>query len=284
MFRRQFMGIVISSAILPWPKRIRSKMSDKKHYVNSRDYTSISPKLSLYPGGASTLYLRRTHDGRLVLSVEQRAAFSIAALALDLHANDDRLPLQITADKSTHEPPDLDPAERIVKALAAVHTPIPLTEIREACRIRREAKLDGKWVVTSNDNTLSAEDLAFGYKQLMRVEECWHTVKGGLRTRPIFHWTPHRICAQVSLCVLALLLERIAEIHAGDTWRNIRDQLETIKMVEYERGGVRVQQTTELRPTVVTLLGHLKVELRPKIQRVTPGEMATPAEAAVAKP
>jgi hypothetical protein len=27
--------------------------------------------------------------------------------------------------------------------------------------------------------------LALGYKQLMRVEQCWHTVKGGLRTRPI---------------------------------------------------------------------------------------------------
>ncbi|MGB8298938.1 MAG: transposase, partial [Polyangia bacterium] len=76
-------------------------------------------------------------------------------------------------------------------------------------------------------------------KQLMRVEQCWHTVKGGLRTRPIFHWTPHRICAHVSLCVLALLVERIAEIRAKDTWRNIRDQLETIKVVEYERGGVQ---------------------------------------------
>src|ERR1035437_4144446 len=57
--------------------------------------------------------------------------------------------------------------------------------------VRREKKLDGKWVITSNDDTLSAEDLALGYKQLMRVEQCWHTVKGGLRTRPIFHWTPH---------------------------------------------------------------------------------------------
>ncbi len=29
--------IVVSSAVLPWPKRIRSKMSDKKHYVNYRE-------------------------------------------------------------------------------------------------------------------------------------------------------------------------------------------------------------------------------------------------------
>ena len=149
--------------------------------------------------------------------------------------------------------------------------------------VRREAKLDGKWVITSNDDTLSAEDLALGYKQLMRVEQCWHTVKGGLRTRPIFHWTPHRICAHVSLCVLALLVERIAEIRAKDTWRNIRDQLETIKVVEYQRGGVHVQQTTEIRPAAAALLARLKVELPPKIHGVTPSKTAAPSEPVAAK-
>jgi hypothetical protein len=39
--------------------------------------------------------------------------------------------------------------------------------------VRAEEKLDGKWVITSNDDTLSADDLALGYKQLMRVEQCW---------------------------------------------------------------------------------------------------------------
>jgi hypothetical protein len=56
--------------------------------------------------------------------------------------------------------------------------------------VRAEEKLDGKWVVTSNDDTLSAEDLALGYKQLMRVESCWRTINSGLRTRPVFHWKP----------------------------------------------------------------------------------------------
>jgi len=84
--------------------------------------------------------------------------------------------------------------------------------------------------------------------------------------------------------VLALLVERIAEIRAGDTWRNIRDQLETIKVVEYERGGVYVQQTTEIRPTVAALLGRLKVELPPKIHGVAPTNTATPAKVAATKP
>ena len=32
---------------------------------------------------------------------------------------------------------------------------------------------DGKFIVHGNDNTLSAEDMALGYKQLMRVEQAW---------------------------------------------------------------------------------------------------------------
>jgi transposase len=138
--------------------------------------------------------------------------------------------------------------------------------------VRAEKKLDGKWVITSNDDTLSAEDLARGYKQLMRVEQCWRQIKSGLRTRPIYHWTPHRICAHVSLCVLALLIERIVEIRAQDTWRNVRDQLETIKVVEYERGAARVQQTTELRRGVAELLNRLKVAPPPRLHSVEPAK------------
>jgi transposase len=134
--------------------------------------------------------------------------------------------------------------------------------------VAREAALDGKWVITTNDDTLSVDDLVLGYKQLMRVEECWRTMKSSLRTRPMFHWRPHRIKAHVSLCVLALLLERIAEIRTGDTWRNIRAKLETIKVVEYVRDSVRVLQTTELTPELSALLRRLGVRLPPRLHEV----------------
>jgi transposase len=136
--------------------------------------------------------------------------------------------------------------------------------------IAAEEKLDGKWVVTSNDDTLTAEDLALGYKQLMRVEECWRTMKSGLRTRPAFHWRAHRICAHVSLCMLALLLERVAEIRVGDTWRNIVARIDSVKVVEYERASARIRQTTELRGEVPALLRRLKIEQPPKLHEVGP--------------
>jgi hypothetical protein len=136
--------------------------------------------------------------------------------------------------------------------------------------IATEAKLDGKWVVTTNDDTLTAEDLALGYKQLMRVEQCWRTMKSGLQTRPVFHWTAPRIGAHITVCVLALLLERIAERRAGDTWRNILAQLDTVKVVEYERADTRVRQTTELRGALPELLRRLEVPQPPKLHHVDP--------------
>jgi len=148
--------------------------------------------------------------------------------------------------------------------------------------IHEEERYDGKWVITSNDDTLTPEDLALGYKQLLRVEACWRQLKSGLKMRPVFHYRPWRIQAHISIAVLALLLERVAEIRTGETWRNLAAGLEKIQVVEYDRGEARIQQTTEVRPEAVELLRKLKVALPPKIHSVAPvppDASATPSSA-----
>lgn len=102
----------------------------------------------------------------------------------------------------------------------------------DQAKVKDEERFDGKFVVTSNDDSLTAEDMALGYQQLQRVEQAWHTMKSGLKLRPVFHWAPHRIHAHVALTVLALLLERVAEHACGDTWRNIRDDLKHLKLAQ----------------------------------------------------
>ena len=42
----------------------------------------------------------------------------------------------------------------------------------DAAKRRAAEQLDGKFVVHSNDDSLTPADLALGYKQLQRVEEC----------------------------------------------------------------------------------------------------------------
>ncbi|MDR0440944.1 MAG: hypothetical protein LBI59_08195 [Candidatus Accumulibacter sp.] len=78
-------------------------------------------------------------------------------------------------------------------------------------------------IIHGNDGSLTAEDMALGYKQQQRVEEAWRTMKSGLKLRPVYHWAVHRIHAHVAITVLSLLLERTIEYACQDTWRTIRD-------------------------------------------------------------
>jgi transposase len=143
--------------------------------------------------------------------------------------------------------------------------------------IHEEERYDGKWVVTSNDDTLTSEDLALGYKQLLRVEACWRQLKSGLKMRPVFHYRPWRIQAHVGIAVLALLIERVAEIRTGETWRNLAASLEKIQVVEYDRGEARIQQTTDVRPEAVELLRKLRVASPPKLHSIAPIPDTSPA-------
>ena len=69
--------------------------------------------------------------------------------------------------------------------------------------VERDARFDGKWVLQTNDDTLAPEDIALGYKQLLRVEACWRQLKSSLRMRPVNHYAERRIRAHVTLSVLA---------------------------------------------------------------------------------
>jgi transposase len=159
---------------------------------------------------------------------------------------------------------------RFLRQTAGGKLRIDRTAVAEA------ARYDGKWVITSNDDTLTAEDLALGYKQLLRVEQAWRQIKSGLDLRPVFHYRPWRIQAHVSITVIGLLLERIAEIRAGDTWRNVCAQLESVKVVEYDHDSTRIQQSSELVPELVALLERLKVASPPKLLSVRPAPSAQP--------
>ena len=135
----------------------------------------------------------------------------------------------------------------------------------DAAQVAALEKLDGKFVVHSNDDTLSAADLALGYKQLQRVEVAWRSLKSGLKLRPVYHWAPHRIHAHVALTVLSLLLERIAEQACADTWRNIKDDLKRIKLAQLLSPNGTVWQVTEPPPDALKRLKSLKIPKPPPI-------------------
>ena len=128
----------------------------------------------------------------------------------------------------------------------------------DAAKVKAAEKFDGKFVVISNDDTLSAEDIALGYKAGWIIESCFRRLKQtGLQVRPMFHWTPRRIEAHVKLCVLALQIQRAAEIRCQLPWARIAHTLGALKAVRYRCEGRAIVQRTkisaELSATLKTL-------------------------------
>ena len=137
-------------------------------------------------------------------------------------------------------------------------------------KVAKYERLDGKFVVHSNDDSLTPEDMALGYKQLQRVESAWRMLKSGIGVRPVFHFAPHRISAHVSLCMLTLLLERIAERACDDTWRNIRDDLRQIKLARLLTPQGEVWQVTEPREEALKRLKQLGIPAPPPVLNLEP--------------
>ncbi len=135
-------------------------------------------------------------------------------------------------------------------------TPTGLLRI-DKTKITAEAKLDGKFLLRTSDPTLSAEDIALGYKQLLEVERGWRDMKSTLDLRPVYHRLESRIRAHVLLCWLALLLIRVAETATGDTWRNLRNELDRIHLGTFTSpaGTIRRRTTTPAQGAIHKALG-----------------------------
>ena len=139
----------------------------------------------------------------------------------------------------------------------------------DTTKVAAEAKYDGKFVVTTNDDTLDAADVALGYRSMTLIEGCFRRMKTtGLQTRPIYHWRARRIIAHVKLCVLALLLERAAEIRCQQTWRTIRHTLDQLQVVRYRMHGKTIVQSTRVTAPLADILRRLGVPLPQRILEV----------------
>jgi len=71
-------------------------------------------------------------------------------------------------------------------------TPGGLLRIDRAAA-KAEAHLDGKFLLRSSDPTLTGEDIALGYKQLLQVKRAWREMKTTLDLRPVHHRREDRI-------------------------------------------------------------------------------------------
>jgi hypothetical protein len=148
-------------------------------------------------------------------------------------------------------------------------TPGGLLRVDRAA-VRADANFDGKFLLRTSDESLTAADIAQGYKGLYEAERGWRDLKSTIDLRPVYHHREDRIRAHVQLQWLALLLLRVAETAVGDTWRNIRDELERLHLVTLATTEGHVAQRSELTPGHRSILRALELADPPRFFDFTP--------------
>ena len=98
------------------------------------------------------------------------------------------------------------------------------------------AKLDGGYVLKTDRQDLTADEIWRTYILLTRVEAAFRAMKSPLAERPIFHQLEHRTQTHVFLCVLAYHLlvaieKRFLDRGVHTSWWTLSQQLSTHQVV-----------------------------------------------------
>lgn len=75
--------------------------------------------------------------------------------------------------------------------------------------IAEDALRDGYFGVLTNVTDMRAQEIVTHYKGLWIIEDAFGEIKGGLKARPVFHWSDQRIIGHLTLCFLAYLCEAL---------------------------------------------------------------------------
>ncbi len=132
--------------------------------------------------------------------------------------------------------------------------------------IKKAAKYDGKWVLETNDDTISLEDAALGYKGLMIIERCFRSLKRTqIKMTPMYHWASRRIESHVKICMLALLIERIAELECMQPWHQIKRALDGLQITKLFHLNFRVLMRNEIGIETSNILKSLRIKAPKKV-------------------
>jgi len=116
--------------------------------------------------------------------------------------------------------------------------------------VRRDARLDGKFVLTTNTD-LPAGEVALTYKSLWRVERTFREEKSTLEVRPIFHHRDDTSIGHIVASFLALRLEvelqrRLDEARVEVSWPDLMRDLSQVQAVIVDLDGQRYRLRTDM--------------------------------------
>ena len=141
-------------------------------------------------------------------------------------------------------------------------------------KIKSDARLDGKYLVSTSEDSLPVEDVVLAYKNLWRIERLNRDLKHLVDIRPVYHRLEDRIRSHVLLCWLSLLLIRVAENETDQTWRQLSSTLSRLKAGIHRTQSGEVWQSTPVTDEQKGIFSALQVEPPPRYLSVAVAEGA----------
>lgn len=104
-------------------------------------------------------------------------------------------------------------------------------------KLENDEKLDGTFIIQTNQENYTGEKLIKIYKNLSTVENAFKIIKNDLDIRPMYHWKEERVKGHVYICVLAYFIVNAIEYKAqksklNKSARKILKELSKISLLD----------------------------------------------------
>ena len=126
--------------------------------------------------------------------------------------------------------------------------------------------MDGKLLLVTNAEGLSAQNVIQRYKSLADIERGFKVLKSEIEIGPVYHRLPERIRAHASICFMALILHRVmrSRLKAADASHTPERALEQLQRIQHHRvrlnGGEPVAGVSTLSTEQNEVLHALGIE------------------------
>jgi transposase len=133
----------------------------------------------------------------------------------------------------------------------------------------REKRIEGRYVISTGEKNLTAQDAVAMYKQLTEVERGFRRMKDVLSLRPVFHQIEPRVRAHIFVAALGLLLQTLLQYQLDEAGVDLSAEhalqaLEAVRHVRFNIEGKTRSGVSAANPRVRQVLKALGIsEVRP---------------------
>lgn len=135
-------------------------------------------------------------------------------------------------------------------------------------RLKDEEIYDGKWVIMTNEKTISSYMAGTYYKSLQNIERGFKDLKSLISIRPIYHFKEERIRAHIFICFLVLIIKwyicRMINPNSQEEGRRFIEEMNDLKAVAIDP-AIPLYMRTIINPETQKNMKKLKMMIPSKV-------------------